>query len=468
MSIKDLMIIGYDNAIGLKLLDTTTGHIVRETRQACFTDRIRNLYSEGDYIWAADTDNVIACYTKDLVLVGRVDIGYYATAFNYANQAFYIDGAHLYTITTRKHDNLAIPENANQLVLRKFDKVSLQSVAEFALTDPELWDAVTYNRTVNTGSVVWGPGFVWVQSSVADQAHWKKISLIDGSVVDVWDTGPTSITPFYNNAHNALEWMCSFDASSLVGTYSIANFASKSLSAPIAYDINAAAIAAGTAWDGVNTNGNLVYPDSKRLVNVDFEAGTYKALATWNVWNSENAGNGVLNWCEITIQLQTGVVSISPSVSNLGKYLHDDAKANILAGDAHRFFTAQGGPYLSDGRWLLENDTQGWGVVDFTNQTLTITGEPWIQGYSSDAQSTAALRIMQFNESILTSTVTQSGAAAVGRNVYLYDLASGDKIDQAVTDSTGTYVLKKYTSRPAFVVAESAGVAENFKINAFV
>lgn len=462
-------LLGMEDGLGVALIDMAAKKLDRLSTGIRFTDDVEYVTAQDDYVWGFDPDGNINVFTKDLVWLASLDIGYYSTRQAGRWTGMHLQGNYLYVLSTRKHDGVTYvyPQaNEQQLSIRKFDRLTLQPVSEVVLSDPAVWDDT--NKQALFATFFWCGQHLWINDQT--NVNWSKIDIDTGATVDSWLGGPYASNISYSNADASvvisdLYYYLGQDSSHLV-----ANFVTKTFATGTS-NITQAGLTAG-AWEQSDIDGN----------------GVYLGARLGGDWPTSLVANGKMHFvvdiqrfdgppeqpnyrevCMVTQDLTTLAFTFGDWHSLAGVQVGDADKLPL--GETNNLFIKVGAYQnlvCSPTKALLWTDTNGMCEVDFTTGALNYFLPPWAHAYSSDSAYIGTVKLIDVTEVPITGVVEENLTPVAGRKVFLYDQATGEKIDEAVSDNTGAYAMKKFTPRPAFEVAQSSGSAENYRVNAHV
>lgn len=454
-----LLLCGEDNAPSL-MVDMVTKEVTRYSKGMLFTDDVGYVYAKSneDYIWAHDRNSNIVCWTKDLVDIAKLDIGYWAASHRDTGtlrwNCFHIDSNFLYVLSTRRHDGGTYDYNAvdeYQLTIRKFDKVTLAFDSEVVLSDPLLWDNDLKLNTAYLDSYFWTGTFLWIRGQTGD---WYKVNITSGAIVDTWVGGP-SWNPVWSNADASkvipdLAW---WDTS-----YEVANFATKTTSS-VSMNFATSGVAAGKfPSEDTGIFAQNILSDVSYTPKVDESTTTIHFVVHSTLsggWPHERYFMVAFNWATGDVTFSNGIEMniLVPDAEKLPKGMIIDENINTID------------------YYVVVNATKAvvWyravaAILDFQAGTTEVFKVESMQSYSGRGIYMRPGRLIDIPSATITGTVTVNGAAGSNQKVFLYDQATGQKMEEATTGSDGSYEFIKYTNRPYFVVCAAPNANANYKI----
>jgi hypothetical protein len=449
-----LLLCGEDNAPTL-LIDIATNKVTRYSQGLLFTDDVGHIYSDGDYIWAADLDSSIVCWTKDLVDLAHLDAGYYAQTQRGRWNSFHIDGNFLYVLNTRQHDGETYVYDQTdelQLTIRKFNKVTLQFVSEVVLSAVEFWDDTNKIALLDTNTYFWVGTFLWIKDQ---SGTWYKINVNTGVVVDTWTPGDgaPSWTPAWANTDGTKVLA---DISWNNSSVDYADFTTKTVGSTSINLQQAAVDASKFSVDAFVTANNLLTTSGIHPLVDETTNKIYFLINT-----SDNAAWAKEHYFMVSLNWVTGATTFSDGIE-MSVDSPDNAKLPL--GAAPTVFTFMGNYIVINPTKAFAWTTSAGAMIDFQAGAMDgiIVGS--MQGYAGNGTYLRPAQIIDIPAILISGTVTSNGAPVHDQKVFLYDQATGQKMDETLTDSGGAYQFIKYTNRSYFVVCSAPNMNANFKI----
>lgn len=463
------LLVQYQQA-GLALVDPVAHTTDRVSKGIQFTDNVSWSTAYGDKFLVADDDGHIALYTKDLVFLTKKDLGNQANFWG-SWRTYFVIGNYLYVPSDREHaGDTGTVQDAGQLKIRKFNRDTLELVSEAILSDPAIWDATTHTSLLSRNSgVILVNDEAWFMSGTTNT--WYKVNKDTGVLLDTWVNGPSGISYASPDGTLVLD-PGSFGLSSGVASINRVDFSTKTLT-PVSVNLFTPGVTAGlwTLADEFNVQYAI-----HSFFNLDtYSPGPYVDVAAKKVYFAaaitQNDGppehTSYPRFHRGVLDLVTGLVTYQSSPINVTALPipHMDFAAPG-ATTRYAFPNANDIRFVSPTMAVAWENNAGFYVMDFTGLTVTpFNIESQTNGYSGDAYGIRGVFAYNITEVVLTGLVTVGSAPAVptaGRKVFVYDQETGEKIADTVSNNSGVYTLKKFTSRPAFGVAQSSGSSQDY------
>lgn len=475
MTTKQLFVAGYDDGHGFKVIDPSTGELVRQVQGSWWTDNMMDMVVEGNNVWLLDTDSSLVRADLDGVVKVKVDIGYIGTADTNEDTlwAMYVTSDflyHLHTINTNNPNpggGLAQgdpqPADGNILYLIKRNKTTLSVVSETKLDHASLGDSAGNQNFIKDKRVIcWMSDGFWVpiqdgpKNQFAIKVGYDGVPTgaeIDLTAINGFDSWFGSCT-FWASPEKYVQMNLQY-----TGDWST----NHTIGCSSGYVFDFTGAGSYTAIGSWTAGPFDSRPDMNGFGGQGMHPRVTGDVLSWPEMFSEHAWVGGPNdgktgaWRQFSINFFDGTGMVLSDPVLLPRFdmvpVQNSSCECWSPYSADKFFMAD----ERHGVWLVNFTTA---VVDYT------TGYNFMQGYSSDATEIDSGIMVTVPVYTLAGTVTDGGTPVAGRTVFIYDQETGGYIGKTQTNGSGQYTFTTFTNTPKFAVCPSTDNTKNFKVNA--